>query len=143
MSTAGPLVLTGRTTYDCAPGLSDEQVLQFCKDGYLKLEAVVDAETNRRCTEFLAPLGERMSAGSAAVPRTLACPRNATLRAAGTCACSLATLALPLSLSNCSIEPPVRRLPQSYVAGLHMPISHACSPISDVLIWVGRVQLAR
>ena len=45
--------------YDCPPTLTDQQVLDFCYQGYLKLEAVVPDEVNRRTTEFL----ERMPAG--------------------------------------------------------------------------------
>ena len=40
-------------TYDCASTLTDSEVLDFCKNGYLLLEAVVDDEVNRRTTEYL------------------------------------------------------------------------------------------
>ena len=36
-----------KTTYDCSPTLDDNGVLEFCKKGFLTLEAVVDDETNR------------------------------------------------------------------------------------------------
>eukprot|EP01051_Picozoa_sp_SAG22_P033934 SAG22_NODE_15125_length_356_cov_0.809339_1_plen_93_part_10 len=56
-----PLTLSGRAVYDCAPGLTDDEVLRFCKDGFLKLDGVVDAATSARCVEFLDNFGERMS----------------------------------------------------------------------------------
>ena len=34
-------------TYDCAPFMTDEQVWDFCRRGYLLLEAAVDDEINR------------------------------------------------------------------------------------------------
>ena len=40
-------------TCDCAPTLSDHEVLDFCKNGYLLLEGVVDDEVNRKTSEFL------------------------------------------------------------------------------------------
>ena len=39
---------------DCAPSLTDGEVLEFCRNGYLLLEAVVPDEVNRRTTEYLA-----------------------------------------------------------------------------------------
>ena len=41
-----------KTTYDCSPTLDDNGVLEFCKKGFLTLEAVVDDETNRRTNEY-------------------------------------------------------------------------------------------
>ena len=41
------------STYDCEPTLSDEQVIQFCADGFLMLEAIVPEEINRRTLEFV------------------------------------------------------------------------------------------
>lgn len=41
-------------TYDCEPTLTDSEVLEFCKRGYLKLEAVVPEEINARTREFRA-----------------------------------------------------------------------------------------
>jgi len=40
-------------TYDCKPTLSDSQVLEFCKQGYLMLPAVVPDDINRRTIEWL------------------------------------------------------------------------------------------
>ena len=40
-------------TYDCEPTLTDSQVLEFCKNGYLLLEGVVAEEINRMTTEYL------------------------------------------------------------------------------------------
>ena len=41
-------------TWDCAPSLTDGQVLEFCKNGYLMLEGVVPDEINRRSMEYCA-----------------------------------------------------------------------------------------
>ncbi len=38
--------------HDCAPSLTDTQVLDFCKAGFLMLPAVVPDEVNRRATEW-------------------------------------------------------------------------------------------
>ena len=38
---------------DIRPSLTDSQVLDFCKKGFLVLEGVVDGETNQRTTEFV------------------------------------------------------------------------------------------
>ena len=40
-------------TYDCEPTLTDSQVLDFCKNGYLLLEGVVPDEINRMTTDYL------------------------------------------------------------------------------------------
>jgi hypothetical protein len=40
-------------TFDCEPTLTDSQVLQFCKDGFLLLEGVVPNDTNERSCEWL------------------------------------------------------------------------------------------
>ena len=40
-------------TFDCEPSLTDTQVLEFCRNGFLVLEGVVDDETNRRACEYL------------------------------------------------------------------------------------------
>ena len=42
-------------TYDCEPTLTDSQVLEFCRKGFLMLEAVVPDEINRQVVEFFAP----------------------------------------------------------------------------------------
>ena len=44
-------------TYDCEPTLTDTQVLEFCREGFLLLEGVVSEETNRRTLEYLAEHG--------------------------------------------------------------------------------------
>ncbi len=40
-------------THDCAPTLNDQQVLDFCRDGYLVLPGVVSEEINQRTVAFL------------------------------------------------------------------------------------------
>ena len=40
--------------YDCEPTLTDREVMDFCRNGYLVLPAVVDDEVNRRTVEFMA-----------------------------------------------------------------------------------------
>ena len=40
-------------TFDCDPTLTDSQVLEFCRTGYLILEGVVDDETNQRTLAYL------------------------------------------------------------------------------------------
>jgi hypothetical protein len=40
-------------TYDCAPTLTDTQVLDFCKNGFMMLEAVVPDEIDRRTCAYL------------------------------------------------------------------------------------------
>ncbi|RIK43919.1 MAG: hypothetical protein DCC55_03995 [Chloroflexi bacterium] len=40
-------------TFDCEPTLTDSQVLQFCREGYLLLKGVVPAEINQRTREYL------------------------------------------------------------------------------------------
>ena len=39
-------------TYDCEATLTDSQVLDFCRNGFLMLEGVVPDDVNRRSTEF-------------------------------------------------------------------------------------------
>ena len=39
-------------TYDCAPTLTDTQVLDFCKNGFMMLESVVSDEINQRTDEY-------------------------------------------------------------------------------------------
>lgn len=39
--------------HDCEPTLTDSQVLEFCKRGFLMLEAVVGDDVNRRTVEYL------------------------------------------------------------------------------------------
>lgn len=50
----GPLNYNNsKRTFDCGPTLTDSQVLQFCRDGYLLLEGVVPDEINQRTCEYL------------------------------------------------------------------------------------------
>ena len=42
-----------KRTFDCDPTLTDSQVLQFCRDGYLLLDGVVPDEINQRTCEYL------------------------------------------------------------------------------------------
>ena len=42
-----------RRTYDCPPTLTDNQVLEFCQQGFLVLEGVVPDEINRRTFAYL------------------------------------------------------------------------------------------
>jgi len=42
-----------KQTYDCAPTLTDSQVLDFCKTGYILLESVVPDEINRRTVDYI------------------------------------------------------------------------------------------
>ena len=42
-----------RRTYDCPPTLTDNQVLEFCQQGFLVLEGVVPDEINRRTFVYL------------------------------------------------------------------------------------------
>lgn len=41
-------------TYDCDPTLNDCEVFEFCRQGYLMLEAVVEDEINQRMMEYIA-----------------------------------------------------------------------------------------
>ena len=41
-------------TFDCEPTLTDTQVIDFLRKGYMVLEGVVSDDVNRRTTEFLA-----------------------------------------------------------------------------------------
>ena len=42
-----------KSTNDCEPTLTDTQVLEFCKNGFVMLEGVVPDEINRRTFEFI------------------------------------------------------------------------------------------
>ena len=50
--------LTPPRTHDCSPTLTDRQVIEFCRNGILALEGIIDKETNRRTCDFLAAEGE-------------------------------------------------------------------------------------
>jgi len=39
--------------YDCQPTLDDQQVIEFCRQGYMMLEAVVDDKVNRKVLAYL------------------------------------------------------------------------------------------
>ena len=39
-------------TYDCEPTMTDTQVLDFCKKGFLMLEAVVPDEVNKKTCDY-------------------------------------------------------------------------------------------
>ena len=41
-------------TYDCEPTLTDRQVIQFCRDGYLELTAAVPRDVTHRALDYLA-----------------------------------------------------------------------------------------
>src|SRR5437870_1680302 len=42
--------------YDCPPTLTDRQMIEFCKSGFLILEGVVPEEINRRTVEYVATM---------------------------------------------------------------------------------------
>ena len=44
--------MTG-ATYDCKPTLNDRQMIDFCRNGYLKLDGVVPDDVNCRVVEYL------------------------------------------------------------------------------------------
>ena len=44
--------ISERKTYDCEPTMTDTEVLEFCKNGYLMLEGVVPDDVNRRTMEY-------------------------------------------------------------------------------------------
>ena len=46
-------------TYDCKPTLTDTQVLEFCKQGFLMLESVVPHAINQRTSEFIEKHADR------------------------------------------------------------------------------------
>ena len=39
--------------FDCAPTLTDSEILLFCRNGYLMLEGIVPDEINQRSCDFL------------------------------------------------------------------------------------------
>ena len=47
--------------HDCDPSMTDTQVLEFCKKGYLMLEGVVGDDINRRTVEYLETRGSEPS----------------------------------------------------------------------------------
>ena len=40
-------------TFDCEPTLTDSQVVEFCREGYLLLRGVVPDEINQRACDYL------------------------------------------------------------------------------------------
>ena len=40
-------------TFDCEPTLTDTQVLEFCRNGFLTLEGVVSDDINQRTCDYL------------------------------------------------------------------------------------------
>jgi len=95
-----------RKTYDCAPTLDDEGVLDFCKRGFLILEGVVDDDINQRTTEYLEEYdGEQpteiLSEGWF-VDKVIKCPQ-----AAGVIRSLLGKeFGLPISMSNHRVRTP-------------------------------------
>ena len=55
-------------THDCEPTLTDRQVIQFCREGFLKLEGVVSREVTDRALEY--------SAASTQTTTKPLCPRR-------------------------------------------------------------------
>ena len=53
MMTRAPTSSRYGPTFDCEPTLNDEQVLDFCRQGYLVLERVVEEEVNNRMMAFI------------------------------------------------------------------------------------------
>ena len=53
------MIIDRQTTYDCAPTLDDDAVLQFTKDGWMSFPGVVPRKINERCVQFLAELAQR------------------------------------------------------------------------------------
>ena len=41
------------TTYDCKPTLTDSQMVEFCRNGYLMLEGVIPEDINKQAREFM------------------------------------------------------------------------------------------
>ena len=44
---------TVNRTFDCEPTLTDTEVLQYCRDGYLQLQGAVPDEINQRTCDYL------------------------------------------------------------------------------------------
>ena len=42
-----------KKTHDCQPTLNDSEVLNFCKNGFLSLESVVDSNINQMTLDYL------------------------------------------------------------------------------------------
>lgn len=52
MNTSSEKTLIHPSTHDCKPTLSDTAVLEFLKNGYLRLEGVVPDDINQRVVEY-------------------------------------------------------------------------------------------
>ena len=66
--------LEGRTTYNCEPTLSDSDVVDFCRVGFIHFDGVVPEEINARCFAFLdeqarCRYGPPVAGGIDSVPR--------------------------------------------------------------------------
>ena len=53
--------IEGKQTYDCEPTLSDTEVLNFVREGYLLLEGVVIPEVNAKTMHYLQNYGKDRS----------------------------------------------------------------------------------
>ena len=42
-----------KVTYDCTPTLNDNDVIEFCKNGFLTLDGVIDNDTNQKTIEYV------------------------------------------------------------------------------------------
>jgi len=94
-------------TYDCPPTLTDTQVLEFCKNGFLMLEGVVPDEINRRTLEYI-------NANPVAEPSAILCEPwfmdnvMCNPQAAGAVRCLLGRdFGLPILMSNHRVKTPV------------------------------------
>ena len=47
------MIIEGKTSYDCAPALTDLQIADFCRDGLIVFDAAVPEAVNVRCFAFL------------------------------------------------------------------------------------------
>ena len=45
------MIIEGKATHDCAPTLTSPQVIEFCRTGFLRFDAVVPQDVNRRTCE--------------------------------------------------------------------------------------------
>ncbi len=52
MNTFSEKTLIHPSTHDCKPTLSDTEVLEFLKNGYLRLEGVVPDDINQRVLKY-------------------------------------------------------------------------------------------
>ena len=52
MNTFSDETLIPSSTHDCKPTLSDTEILEFLKNGYLRLEGVVPDEINQRVVKY-------------------------------------------------------------------------------------------